>query len=201
MTTTPAHRHQGDQLAHRVDSGAVPGLLVATTHPSAGGHRPGLGDAHQLQRQVAIPAHVQRGVHRSGHFKCLSGEVRVKRRPVTAGPDLLRCRRAWRLGLGDSAASVAPLSKTLSDAIGPARSGDQGIRCAGRWADAPKPRYEDCLSKTSGRDVAGGDADPLFGQRDPFDHFDREGLRTDLSTPRGANVTRERERNVTVNGS
>jgi hypothetical protein len=58
-----------------------------------------------------------------------------------------------------------------------------------------------CLSKTSGRDVAGGDADPLFGQRDPFDHFDREGLRTDLSTPRGANVTRERERNVTVNGS
>jgi hypothetical protein len=63
------------------------------------------------------------------------------------------------------------------------------------------PGMTTCLSKTSGRDVAGGDADPLFGQRDPFDHLIAKDSGTDLSTPRGANVKRERERNVTVNGS
>ena len=63
------------------------------------------------------------------------------------------------------------------------------------------PGMTTCLSETSGRDAAGGDADRLFGQRDLFDHFDRGRLRADLSTPRGANVKRERERNVTVNRS
>ena len=50
-----------------------------------------------------------------------------------------------------------------------------------------------CLSKTSGRDVAGGDADPLFGQRDPFDHFDRERLRDrSLDAARGERNARTR---------
>ncbi len=49
-----AHRHRVDQLAHRVDRGAVAALLVAASHPAAGGHRAGLGDPHQLQGQVAV---------------------------------------------------------------------------------------------------------------------------------------------------
>jgi hypothetical protein len=55
------------------------------------------------------------------------------------------------------------------------------------------PGMTTCLSKTSGRDVAGGDADALFGQRDPFDHFDREGLRDrSLDAARGERKARTR---------
>src|SRR6185312_11752637 len=62
-----AHRHRGDELAHRVDGGPVAAFLVAAAHPAAGRHRAGLGDSHQLQRQVAIRAHVQSGVQWSRH--------------------------------------------------------------------------------------------------------------------------------------
>ena len=50
-----------------------------------------------------------------------------------------------------------------------------------------------CLSKTSGRDVAGGEADPLFGQCDLFDHFDRGRLRDrSLDAARGERKARTR---------
>ena len=67
MTTTP--RIDTEETSWRIASTAAPSprFLVAATHPAAGGHRPGLGDSHQLQRQVAIRAHVQRGVQRSSH--------------------------------------------------------------------------------------------------------------------------------------
>ena len=48
------HGHGADQLAHRVDGGAVRAVLVAPADPAAGGHRGGLGDAHQLQGEVAV---------------------------------------------------------------------------------------------------------------------------------------------------
>jgi len=59
-----------------------------------------------------------------------------------------------------------------------------------------------CLSKTSGRDVAGG-AMPTLCSANAIHStiLIAKDSGTDLSTPRGANVKRERERNVTVNGS
>ena len=62
-----AHRHRGDELAHRVDGGTVAAFLVAAAHPAAGRHRAGLGDSHQLQGQVAIRAHIKRGVQWGSH--------------------------------------------------------------------------------------------------------------------------------------
>jgi hypothetical protein len=49
-----AHRYRIDQHAHRVDGGAVAALLVAPADPPAGGHRGRLGDADQVERQVAV---------------------------------------------------------------------------------------------------------------------------------------------------
>ena len=54
MTTTPSHADGGDQRAHRVDGDAVGAVLVAAADPAAGGHRGGLGDADQLQGEVAV---------------------------------------------------------------------------------------------------------------------------------------------------
>ena len=49
-----AHRHGADQRAHRVDRRAVPAVLVAATDPAAGRHRGRLGDADELEGQVAV---------------------------------------------------------------------------------------------------------------------------------------------------
>ncbi len=49
-----AHRHRIDQLAHRVDGRAVAALLVSAADPAPSRHRAGLGDADQLQGQVAV---------------------------------------------------------------------------------------------------------------------------------------------------
>ncbi len=58
----PAHRHRVDQLAHRVDRGAVAALLVAAAHPASGGHRARLGDPDQFQGEVAIGGFAAAGV-------------------------------------------------------------------------------------------------------------------------------------------
>ena len=48
------HRHGADQGAHGVDGRAVGAVLVAAADPAAAGQRRRLGDADQLQRQVAV---------------------------------------------------------------------------------------------------------------------------------------------------
>ena len=48
------HRDRVEHVAHRVDGGAVGGDLVAAADPAGGGQGGGLGDAHQLQRDVAV---------------------------------------------------------------------------------------------------------------------------------------------------
>ena len=50
--------------AHRLDGGAVGLVLLAQAHPARGAARGGLGDAHQVKRQVAIAGVV--GVHAVG---------------------------------------------------------------------------------------------------------------------------------------
>ena len=49
-----AHLHAVEDGAHRVDGGLVGGFLLAATDPASRSHRTGLGDAHELQRDVAI---------------------------------------------------------------------------------------------------------------------------------------------------
>ena len=48
------HRDRVEHEAHRVDGGLVGGLLVAAADQPGGGERRGLGDAHQLEGEVAI---------------------------------------------------------------------------------------------------------------------------------------------------
>ena len=48
------HRDACDELAHRVDGGAVAAVLVAAADPAAGGHRGGLGHPDELEREVAV---------------------------------------------------------------------------------------------------------------------------------------------------
>ena len=54
MTTTPSIAHRAEHDAHRLDGGAVGGVLVAPAHPAAGGERGGLGGPHELHCEVAI---------------------------------------------------------------------------------------------------------------------------------------------------
>ena len=49
-----AHADGADQRAHGVDGGAVAAVLVAAADPAAGGHGGGLGDADQLEGEVAV---------------------------------------------------------------------------------------------------------------------------------------------------
>ena len=58
-----AHGHRVDQLAHRVDGGAVAALLVAAADPASRGHRAGLGDPHQFQGEVAVRGFTTRWAH------------------------------------------------------------------------------------------------------------------------------------------
>ncbi len=48
------HLHGLQRVAHAVDGGLVGGQLVAASHERRAGERGGLGDAHELQREVAI---------------------------------------------------------------------------------------------------------------------------------------------------
>ena len=48
------HRDRVEHEAHRVDGGLVGGDLVAAADPAGGGQRRRLGDADQLQREVAV---------------------------------------------------------------------------------------------------------------------------------------------------
>ena len=48
------HRDRVEHEAHRVDGGLVGGDLVAAADPAGGGERGGLGDAHELEREVAV---------------------------------------------------------------------------------------------------------------------------------------------------
>ena len=48
------HRDRVEDVAHRVDRGLVGGDLVAAPDPAGGGERGGLGDADELEREVAV---------------------------------------------------------------------------------------------------------------------------------------------------
>ena len=74
MTTTPFMRHGADQLAHRVDRRAVRAVLVAAADPAARRHGGGLGDAHQLEGEVAV-RRLDRGRQRSGSRSVRSGRL------------------------------------------------------------------------------------------------------------------------------
>ena len=56
--------------AHRVDGGLVGGLLVAAADQARGGERGGLGDAHELEREVAVGATLR---HAGGHATSAGG--------------------------------------------------------------------------------------------------------------------------------
>ena len=84
------HRHGVQREAHRVDGGLVGRLLVAAADPARGGQRGGLGDAHQLEREVAVGrarvAQVVRddarvSVH-PGPARLREGELERARRPA-----------------------------------------------------------------------------------------------------------------------
>ena len=89
ITTTPAHRHRVDQLAHGVDGGAVAALLVAAADPAAGGHRRGLGDPDQVQGQVAVEI-LRDGAAWAwviGFLLAPARGQRIRRQPRPAGSD------------------------------------------------------------------------------------------------------------------
>jgi hypothetical protein len=50
----PVHRHGVEHQAHAVDGGLVGGLLVAAADPAPGAQRACLGDADELERDVAV---------------------------------------------------------------------------------------------------------------------------------------------------
>ena len=54
MTTTPRIADRADQRAHGVDRRAVAAVLVAAADPAARGHGGRLGDADQLEGEVAV---------------------------------------------------------------------------------------------------------------------------------------------------
>ena len=66
MTTVPRMPDGRDQHAHRVDGDAVGAVLVALADPATGGHRGRLGDADQLERQVAVGDRRGRRTRESG---------------------------------------------------------------------------------------------------------------------------------------
>ena len=79
------HRDAVEHDAHRLDRGAVGGVLVAAAHPPAAGERGGLGGAHELHREVAIRALLS--LHRvssapSGRATLVGRPQRVGERPV-----------------------------------------------------------------------------------------------------------------------
>ena len=63
------HRDGVEHVAHRVDGGLVGGDLVARAHEAGGGERGGLGDADELEGEVAIGrrAFMAQSVHRGGY--------------------------------------------------------------------------------------------------------------------------------------
>ena len=50
----PVHLDPAEHRAHRVDRGAVGGLLVATSHPARGCERRRLGDTDEFHGEVAV---------------------------------------------------------------------------------------------------------------------------------------------------
>ena len=61
-----AHLDGGDEGAHRLDGGAVGPVLVTPADPAATGHRGGLGDPDELEREVAVGDVRGRGVGHGG---------------------------------------------------------------------------------------------------------------------------------------
>ena len=57
------HRDRVEDEAHRVDRGLVGGDLVAAADPAGGGQGGGLGDAHELEREVAVGLGGWGGLH------------------------------------------------------------------------------------------------------------------------------------------
>jgi len=58
------HAHRVEDQPHRVDRGAVRGLLLPAADPARGRERGVLGRPHQLQREVAVRPRVGRvGAH------------------------------------------------------------------------------------------------------------------------------------------
>ena len=61
------HRHRVEHVAHRVDGGLVGALLVAAPDHPRGRQRRRLGDAHQLEREVAVRPAGNLNAHRTAH--------------------------------------------------------------------------------------------------------------------------------------
>ena len=57
MTTMPSIGDGVEHVAHAVDRGLVGGLLVAHADEPGAGQRGGLGDADELEREVAVRPH------------------------------------------------------------------------------------------------------------------------------------------------
>ena len=69
----PVHGHAGEHRPHRLDCGGVGSDLVASSHPTAGGHGGGLGRAHQVHGEVAIG-----GLHVLHHAETIVGGASAK---------------------------------------------------------------------------------------------------------------------------
>ena len=69
MTTTPLHGHGIDELAHRVDCGAIALFFLTAADPVTGGQGSRLGDADQFHREVAIRGGRISGVHENVAFR------------------------------------------------------------------------------------------------------------------------------------
>ena len=67
------HRDGVEHRAHRVDRGLVGSDLVAAADPAAGAHRRGLGDAHELEREVAVGAWLAIGLDPERSVRSRSG--------------------------------------------------------------------------------------------------------------------------------
>ena len=147
ITTTPRIGDRVDQLAHRVDGGAVAAVLVAPADPAPGGHRRRLGDPDQLEREVAVgrlaPPLGRRGpVPGHGHRRFLPA------RSATAGPRSPRpdCLRSSQTDAPDGADGGTGHVLTRDERSGAPRCHDGGVSPDpdpdSRPAAEPAPRRE-----------------------------------------------------------
>ena len=128
-----AHRDAVEDEAHRVDRGPVGALLLAAADPARGGHRAGLRDADELQRDVAVGG--LPSAHASHPLRCLDpDEVEAardhgSRRTAEAEPERLL------LAL-EHAVLVVEAMEVVGDAD---RVGGNALRAALRRARPRRP--------------------------------------------------------------
>ena len=167
------HRHGVEHVAHRVDRRLVGRVLVAAPDPAPGGERGRLGDADELEREVAVGGgRVGHRGHRNPHAPshALGGldadEVEAAREDCLASRRQSPSRNGCSLAPEDAAVVVEAVEVVGDpdgvdrDGMRPAplgRLGDDGRELGQALDAAPARRARGwCVS------VAAGSAEPAF---------------------------------------